>query len=750
MNTTLNFDGEQLPIQHFSENAYLNYAMYVIMDRALPFIGDGLKPVQRRIIYSMSELGITHKAKYNKSARSVGHVMGHYHPHGDSSIYNAMVRMAQPFSLRYPLVDGQGNWGSPDDNDKAAAMRYTEARLAPIAELLLGELGQGTVKYQANFDGTLQEPEYLPARLPHILLNGTSGIAVAMATEIPSHNLNEVAAATTLLLDKPNASLDEILTLLPAPDLPTGAEIISPQAELRKIYATGKGSYKMRATWQTEKTKEGTVIVIEELPYQVSASTIMEQIAKQIQDKKLPLVDDIRDESDHKKQTRLVIIPRSNRVDLNALMDHLFATTHLEKSYSVNLNMLGLDGKPAVKNLLQILNEWLDFRRNTVKNRLNYRLEKILNRLHIIQGLLIAYLSIDEVIEIVRNEDKPKEVLMARFALSNEQADAILNLRLRQLAKLEEVELNAEKDALEKERAELENLINSDKLLNKLIKKEIQADAKQYGDVRRSPLIEREKAKALDQTEITPVEEVTVIVSEKGWIRCAKGHDIDPTTLSFRAGDSLLAYARGKSNQPVVLIDDTGRAYTLDVASLPSARGQGEALNSKLSLPLGANIVQLLMANEDQQVLLASDAGYGFICQFSDLVSRNKAGKTAITLPENAKVLPPQLIENQEVLLVAMSSVGRMLVFPVKELPQLSKGKGNKIINISATAAKARTELLSRLLLIRPEQSLEFLSGKRKIKLSPADIDKYRGERARKGSQMVRGLNSDTQINIID
>jgi topoisomerase-4 subunit A len=571
-----------------------------------------------------------------------------------------------------------------------------------------------------------------------------------MATDIPSHNLSEVAQATMLLLDKPNATLDEVLQVLPAPDLPTEAEIISPASELRKIYATGRGSFKMRATWEVEKSKEGTAIVIKALPYQVSMAAIIEQIAKQIQDKKLPLVDDVRDESDKENPTRLVIVPRSNRVDTDALMDHLFATTLLEKSYKINLNMLGLDGKPAVKSLLQILNEWLEFRRLTVTHRLQYRLEKILARLHILQGLLTAYLNIDEVIEIVRNEDKPKEALMSRFNLSAEQAEAILNLRLRQLAKLEEFELKAEENELEKERNEIETVLGSDKLLNRLIKKEIQADMKTYGDARRSPLVEREKAKALDQTEITPVEDVTVILSEKGWIRCAKGHDIDPTTLTYRAGDNFLAYARGKSNQPVVFIDDTGRAYTLDAATLPSARGQGEAISSKITLPAGANIVQVLMANDEQKILLASDAGYGFICQFSDLVSRNKAGKAAITLPENAKVLQPQLMNQDNALLVAMSSVGRMLVFPASELPQLAKGKGNKIINISASAAKERSELLVRLLLIQPEQSLEFISGKRKIKLSPTDIEKYRGERARKGAQLVRGLNINTEVKIID
>ncbi|MEG9489322.1 DNA topoisomerase IV subunit A [Mannheimia indoligenes] len=748
MTTEINYEGiEQMPIKRFTEDAYLNYSMYVIMDRALPFIGDGLKPVQRRIIYAMSELGLNASAKYKKSARTVGDVLGKFHPHGDSACYEAMVLMAQPFSYRYPLVDGQGNWGAPDDPKSFAAMRYTESKLSKIAEVLLGELGQGTVDYQPNFDGSIEEPKYLPARLPHILLNGTMGIAVGMATDIPPHNINELADASVMLLDNPKATLDDILTVVQGPDYPTEAEIITPKAEIAKMYEQGRGSIKMRAVWKKEEGE----IVISALPHQASPSKIIEQIATQMRNKKLPMVDDIRDESDHENPIRLVIVPRSNRIDFDALMDHLFATTDLEKSYRVNMNMIGLDGKPAVKNLLTILMEWLTFRRTTVTRRLNYRLDKILSRLHILDGLMIAFLNIDEVIEIIRNEDEPKAELMARFNLTDIQAEAILNLRLRHLAKLEEHQLQAEKSELEKERDELQLILGSERRLNSLIKKEIQADAKTFASPRRSPLVERAESKAIAESDLTPTEDVTVILSEKGWVRCAKGHDIEVEGLSYRAGDGYLAHARGRSNQPVVFLDSTGRAYALDPTSLPSARSQGEPLTGKITLPEGATIQQVLMANSDTKVLMASDSGYGFICTFEDLVSRNKAGKAVISLTENAKVLPPQLLENDENLsLVAMSNVGRMLVFPVSELPELSKGKGNKIINISAAAAKSGDEYLARLLVIKPTQSLVFVSGKRKITLKPSDIDNYRGERARKGSQLVRGLSTNSTVEIVE
>ena len=745
--SNINYEGiEQMPLRTFTEKAYLNYSMYVIMDRALPFIGDGLKPVQRRIVYAMSELGLNAAAKFKKSARTVGDVLGKFHPHGDYACYEAMVLMAQPFSYRYPLVDGQGNWGAPDDPKSFAAMRYTESRLSKISEILLSELGQGTVDFQPNFDGTLEEPQYLPARLPHILLNGTTGIAVGMATDIPPHNINEVADAAVLLLDNPKAGLDDVLNIIQGPDFPTEAEIISPKDDIRKMYETGRGSIKMRATWH----KEDGEIIISALPHQSSPSKIIAQIAEQMTAKKLPMVEDIRDEADYENPVRIVLVPRSNRVDTDALMAHLFATTDLEKSYRVNMNMIGLDHKPAVKGLLQVLTEWLTFRRTTVTRRLQHRLDKVLARLHILDGLMIAFLNIDEVIEIIRTEDEPKQVLMARFNLSDEQAEAILNLRLRHLAKLEEHQLQAEKDKLEEERSNLELILGSERRLNTLIKKEIQEDAKKYASPRMSQLVEREEAKAISESEMTPAEPVTVILSEMGWVRCAKGHDIDPEGLSYKAGDKYLAHACGKSNQPVIFIDSTGRSYALDPLSLPSARSQGEPLTGKLTLPPGATMEQVIMEPEKQELLMASDAGYGFICKFEDLIARNKAGKALISLPENAKVLKPETLSESASLLVSLTSAGRMLIFPVRDLPALSKGKGNKIISIPAANAKARSELLVKLFLISEQASLEFHSGKRKITLKPEDLQKFRAERGRKGSQLPRGLHSNVDIVVVE
>ena len=745
--TNINYEGiEQMPLRTFTERAYLNYSMYVIMDRALPFIGDGLKPVQRRIVYAMSELGLNATAKYKKSARTVGDVLGKFHPHGDSACYEAMVLMAQPFSYRYPLVDGQGNWGAPDDPKSFAAMRYTESRLSKISEILLSELGQGTVDYQPNFDGTLAEPQYLPARLPHILLNGTTGIAVGMATDIPPHNINEIADAAVMLLDNLKAGLDDVLEIVQGPDFPTEAEIISPKSEIRKIYEQGRGSIKMRATWK----KEDGEIIISALPHQSSPSKVIAQIAEQMTAKKLPMLEDIRDEADHENPIRIVLVPRSNRVDTDALMAHLFATTDLEKSYRVNMNMIGLDHKPAVKGLLEILNEWLTFRRTTVTRRLQYHLDKVLSRLHILEGLMIAFLNIDEVIEIIRHEDDPKAELMARFNLSDEQADAILNLRLRHLAKLEENQLKAEQDELEKERLNLEAILGSERRLNTLIKKEIQEDAKKYASPRMSQLVEREEAKMISESDMTPAEPVTVILSEMGWVRCAKGHDIDPKSLSYKAGDNYRAHACGKSNQAIVFIDSTGRSYALDPLSLPSARSQGEPLTGKLNLPAGATIEYVVMASEQQELLMASDAGYGFICKFEDLIARNKAGKALISLPENAKVMEPKTLANATALVVAMTSAGRMLIFPAKDLPALSKGKGNKIVTIPAANAKERSELLVKLLLISDQASLEFHSGKRKIVLKPEDLQKFRAERGRKGSTLPRGLHTNIEIVVIE
>lgn len=741
----LTHDGvERLPLHTFTENAYLNYSMYVIMDRALPYIGDGLKPVQRRIIYAMSELGLSNNAKFKKSARTVGDVLGKYHPHGDSACYEAMVLMAQPFSYRYPLVDGQGNWGAPDDPKSFAAMRYTESRLSKYAEVLLGELGQGTTDWVPNFDGTMQEPKMLPARLPNILLNGTTGIAVGMATDIPPHNVREIAAAAVALIDKPGSSLDDLLVFVQGPDFPTEAEIITPREEIRKIYQNGRGSVRMRAIWK----KEDGSAVITALPHQVSGAKVLEQIASQMRAKKLPMVEDLRDESDHENPTRLVIVPRSNRIDLDQVMNHLFATTDLERSYRINMNMIGLDNRPQVKGLVEILSEWLVFRRDTVRRRLNYRLEKVLKRLHILEGLLVAFLNIDEVIHIIRSEDEPKPVLMQRFGISDTQAEAILELKLRHLAKLEEVKIRGEQDELAKERDHLQALLASERKLNNLIKKEIQADAQAYGDDRRSPLTEREEAKAMSEHDFVPSEPVTIVLSQMGWVRSAKGHDIDPSGLSYKAGDSFLAAARGKTNQPVVFIDSTGRSYALDPLTLPSARGQGEPLTGKLTPPPGATIEQVLMAADDQKLLMASDAGYGFVCTFNDLVARNRAGKVMITLPDNAKALPPMEIHGSDDMLLSISAAGRMLMFPVADLPQLSKGKGNKIISIPSAQAASGEDKLAWLFVLPPQTSITLHVGKRKLKLRPEDLQKFRAERGRKGTLLPRGLQRIDRVEV--
>ncbi|OCG29502.1 DNA topoisomerase IV subunit A [Gilliamella sp. HK2] len=734
-------DGVEIQsLRTFTESAYLNYSMYVIMDRALPFIGDGLKPVQRRIVYAMSELGLNAQAKFKKSARTVGDVLGKYHPHGDSACYEAMVLMAQPFSYRYPLVDGQGNWGAPDDPKSFAAMRYTESRLSKYAELLLGELGQGTVDYTPNFDGTLQEPKMLPARLPNILLNGTTGIAVGMATDIPPHNIREVANAAIMLADNPNATLSEVMAHIPGPDFPTDAEIITSAEDIAKIYKTGRGSIRMRAVWK----KEDGDIVITDLPHQVSGAKILEQIASQMRAKKLPLIEDLRDESDHENPTRLVIVPRSNRVDLEQVMNHLFATTDLEKSYRVNMNMIGLDNRPSVKGLVEILTEWLEYRKNTVTRRLNYRLDKILKRLHILDGLLIAFLNIDEVIEIIRHEDEPKKELINRFALTDIQAEAILELKLRQLAKLEEVRIKGEQSDLAKERDHLQALLSSPKKLSNLIKKELQEDAEKYGDKRRSPMVQRSEAKAMSEQELTPSEPVTVILSEMGWVRTAKGHDIDPAGLSYKAGDNFKAAAKGKSNQPVIFFDSTGRSYAIEPNTLPSARSQGEPLTGKLALPANATVEHVLMSQEDnQKLLLASSAGYGFICKFSDLVARNRNGKAIINLPKEAKILAPIEITSEDSLLLSITQAGRMLIFPVKDLPELAKGKGNKIVSLAGA-----DDSLAYLLLITPETSITLYVGKRKLTLNPVDLQKFRAERARKGSTLPRGLQKIDRIEV--
>lgn len=728
---------ERRSLASFTEQAYLNYSMYVIMDRALPHIGDGLKPVQRRIIYAMSELGLDAGSKHKKSARTVGDVLGKYHPHGDSACYEAMVLMAQPFSYRYTLVDGQGNWGAPDDPKSFAAMRYTEARLSKYSEVLLSELGQGTVEWGPNFDGTLEEPLVLPARLPNLLLNGTTGIAVGMATDIPPHNLTEVASACVRLLEDPEASLADLCEHVKGPDFPTEAEIITPREEILKIYETGRGSIRMRAVYREEDGE----IVITALPHQVSGAKVLEQIAEQMNAKKLPLVQDLRDESDHENPTRIVIVPRSNRVDVAELMNHLFATTGLENSYRVNMNVIGLDGRPQVKDLRTLLSEWLVFRTETVRRRLQFRLDKVLNRLHLLQGLLIAFLNIDEVIHIIRTEEHPKPVLMARFELSEIQADYILDTRLRQLARLEEMKIRGEQDELEKERVSLEKILGSPKLLKNKVRDEIIADAKTYGDTRRSPLVVRGEAKALSETELMPTEPVTVVLSEKGWARCAKGHEVDGAGLSYKAGDSFKQQASGRSNQQVAFLDSTGRSYSLLASSLPSARGQGEPLTGRLTPIAGASFEAVLMGEDKDLYVIASDAGYGFVTEFAELVSRNKAGKALLSLPPGAKVLPPRRVQTlDQDRLAAVTTEGRLLVFPVRDLPLLGKGKGNKIISVPGERVNLREEYVADLVVLPQDAELVIYSGKRTLTLKPADIEHYSGERGRRGHALPRGF----------
>ncbi len=744
----LSLDGvEQMPMRRFTEEAYLNYSMYVIMDRALPHIGDGLKPVQRRIIYAMSELGLSAQSKHKKSARTVGDVLGKYHPHGDSACYEAMVLMAQPFSYRYPLVDGQGNWGAPDDPKSFAAMRYTEARLSKFSEVLLSELGQGTVDWGVNFDGTMKEPLVLPARLPHILLNGITGIAVGMATDVPPHNAKELVGACIELLDNPKADLPRLMEFVPGPDYPTEAEIITPSADIAKIYQTGRGSIKARAVY----TVENGEVVITALPHQASSGKILEQIAAQMQAKKLPMVTDLRDESDHESPVRMVIVPRSNRVDCDQMMAHLFATTDLEKSYRVNLNVLGLNGRPQVKGLRELLTEWLVFRMTTVKRRLEFRLDKILARLHILDALMIAFLNIDEVIEIIRFHDEPKAELMTRFELSDKQADAILDLKLRHLAKLEEFKIKSEQSELEAERDKLQLLLSSERRMKTLIKKELIKDGEDYGDDRRSPLVVRGESKALTEQELVPAESVTVVLSEKGWVRCAKGHEVDGKSLSYKAGDEFLCSAPGRSNQPSVFIDTSGRAFATETHTLPSARSQGEPITTRFNLAPGATMEHVLLADESQCYILASDAGYGFIAANKDMISRNKAGKALLSLPANAKVLQPQRVDKSKAQsILAITNEGRMLLFSLDALPQLTKGKGNKIIGIPTERAKNREELLIHLNVIPEDMPVTLWAGKRKLTLKPSDLEHYRGERGRRGAKLPRGLQRVDSVELGD
>ena len=743
----LDYEGiEQLPLKSFTEKAYLDYSMYVILDRALPHIGDGLKPVQRRIVYAMSELGLTAAAKYKKSARTVGDVLGKFHPHGDSACYEAMVHLAQDFTCRYPLVDGQGNWGAPDDPKSFAAMRYTEARLSAFAEVLLAELGQGTVDWVPNFDGTLEEPRLLPARLPNVLLNGATGIAVGMATDIPPHNLREVAEATVLLLDKPKSTVADLCRHIQGPDFPTGAEIITPREELLEAYSRGNGSVRLRACYEVEHGD----IIITALPHQSSGGKVLEQIAAQMNAKKLPMVEDLRDESDHENPTRLVIVPRSSRVDRDALMAHLFATTDLEKTVRFNLNMIGLDGKPQVKDLRRVLKEWLEYRTTTVTRRLQHRLDKVNRRLHLLDGLLIAFLNLDEVIRIIRSEDKPKPALIRRFSLTEEQADYILDTRLRQLARLEEMKIRQEQQDLAAERDSLEKTLVSKARLKTLIKKEILADAEKYGDERRSQLIESAPAaQALDETALVPSEPVTIVLSKNGWVRVAKGHEIDPHDMNYKSGDGFASCARGRSNQLAVFLDSNGRSYALPAHTLPSARGQGEPLSGRLKPADGARFVGVLAGDPEAHYLLASDSGYGFVARLGDMVTRNKAGKATLSVPKGCGVMPPVPVRSlEEDWIVAVTTEGFMLVIPLGDLPQMARGKGVKIINVPSAKLKAREEYVAAMDLIQDGEKLTVHAGKKHKTMKADEVDEHAGERGRRGRKLPRGYQKVDRVEV--
>jgi topoisomerase-4 subunit A len=747
-NMELNYEGvEKQPLQEFTEKAYLDYSMYVILDRALPHIGDGLKPVQRRIIYAMSELGLSANSKHKKSARTVGDVLGKYHPHGDSACYEAMVLMAQPFSYRYPLIDGQGNFGSPDDPKSFAAMRYTESRLSDFARVLLRELGQGTVDWAPNFDGTMQEPTLLPARLPHILLNGTTGIAVGMATDLPPHNLREIGAACIMLLDKAKTPLEDLIETVQGPDYPTEAEIITPKDELHSLYETGHGSIRMRALFD----REDGDIIITALPHQVSGAKIIEQIAQQMLAKKLPMVDDLRDESDHENPTRLVIVPRSNRIDVDALMGHLFATTDLERSYRVNMNMIGTNGRPQVKNLKQILQEWIAFRVDTVRRRLQWRLDKVDSRLHILKGLLVAFLNLDEVIRIVRYEDDPKQKLIEAFTLSEIQAEAILETKLRNLAKLEEMKIRAEQEELAIEKKALEKLLGSEKRLKTLIKNEILEDIETYGDERRSPIVSRDAAQALDENDLLPSEAITVVLSSSGWVRAGKGHDIDGRALNYKSGDGFLDMAQGKSNQLAVFLDSFGRSYSLPAHSLPSARGQGEPLTGRFKPASGAEFKNCLMGADDAQFLMASSHGYGYVGRFADMVTRSKNGKAQISLSQGAQLMPVVKVgdyENDQ--LVSITSEGYIALLEAKLVPQLAKGKGNKIQGVPPKRIKSGEEKIAFIACINSSQKLIIHSGKKFKSMNLKELEEYRIERGQRGRKLPRGYQNVTAVEVSD
>ena len=746
MQNQLNLEGiEKLKLKEYTEKAYLNYSMYVILDRALPQIGDGLKPVQRRIVYAMSELGLSAGQKPKKSARTVGDVIGKFHPHGDSACYEAMVLMAQSFSYRYPIIDGHGNWGSTDDPKSFAAMRYTESRLMPYAKCLLQETNEGTVDWIPNFDGTLDEPVVLPARLPNIILNGTTGIAVGLSTDVPPHNINEVASALVHFIDNPKATISQLMKHIKGPDFPTGGELVSSRAEIKNIYKVGNGTLRLRGSY----IMEGHDIVINSLPYQISGNKILEQIATQMRNKKLPQVEDLRDESDHEEPIRLVITPKSRKVNVDELMSHLFSTTSLEKIVRINMNIINLKGKPKTYSLIELLHDWIIFRKSIVKKRLNYRLQIVLDRLHILDGLLIAFINIDEIIKIIRTKDEPKSEIIKRFSLSDIQAEAILNIRLRKLAKLEENKIHGEQKELSEEKLNLEKILKSTTKLKALVKDEILKDAEEYGDKRRTKIVEREAAQAFDETELVIKEPVTIVLSQRGWARSAKGHDIDPISLNYKAGDMFLASARGRSNQMAMFIDSTGRVYSLLAHMLPSARGQGEPLSGYFKPPDGAEFCGTMIGESSDRWLLASDAGYGFIGTLGDLATRNKSGKAILRVPMGGKVIVPAPVPaGSGCLVAAVSSIGRLLLFNLEDLPELSKGKGNKLINIPTKKYKENEEKMRSIAVLRVGDSLLVQAKTRTMTLDWKDLAEYQGERALRGRFLSRNYRKVVHLSV--
>tara|TARA_B110000444_G_scaffold177434_1_gene166068 strand:+ start:6251 stop:8557 length:2307 start_codon:yes stop_codon:yes gene_type:complete len=726
---------KSISLKKYAEESYLNYAMYVILDRALPNIGDGLKPVQRRILYAMSELGLNAGAKYKKSARTVGDVIGKFHPHGDGAAYEAMVLMAQNFSFRYPLVDGQGNWGSQDDPKSFAAMRYTESKLTKFANLLLEELKFGTVDWQPNFDGSLLEPIIFPAKVPSILLNGTSGIAVGMATDIPSHNLNEVIDATVHMLENPSADLSDIRKYIKGPDFSNGSKLIISDEELNEMYSSGRGGYKIQAKW----TKEDNQIIINALPYQASGAKILEQIADQMQNKKIPMVVDLTDEGDHEEPIRLAITMKSNRVNADDLMNHLFASTDLQKTYRANMNLISLKGGPKVFSLVELLKEWLVFRKNTVTRKLEHRLDQVNDRLHIVEGLLIVYLDLDTVIKIIRESDEPKPEIIKHFKISDIQANAILEIKLRQLAKLEQIKLEEEKAGLISEQTEIEKLLGSSSRLKTLIKKELLEIKEAYGDERNSPIEGHSSAKIFSEEETLVTEPITVILSSAGWIRSAKGHDIDPKTLNYRGDDSLQDFCRGRNNQTAVFLDSQGKAYSLPGHTLPSARGLGDPITGRVSADSGVEFMSTLIGNDDDKFIITNTAGYGFVSEFKNMVSTKKSGKAFMKLPGEAKMLKVHKVEDSHKYIVGVSNIGRLLIFPLSELPTLAKGKGNKVVNIPKPKFESGEESLSHVALLAETSSLKIESGKRFLTLKIKDLENYISSRAKRGNLLPQG-----------